>query len=105
MPGDSAAGCGPSARCARADAVAFGLAMRMRQSIADIESAFAEQIEEERERAERTKRQAVARTRRREIARRHKHGFLRFVLLVTALLGTAILVTIVMFQTLYRVMG
>jgi hypothetical protein len=35
----------------------------------------------------------------------HKHGSARFVLLVLVLLGTAALVTVAMFKTLYVVMG
>ena len=79
--------------------------MRMRQSLADFESAFVESIEEERERAERVQREAVARTRRRRIERTHRAGRVRFFMLVLALLTTAIVVTLVMFQALYYVMG
>jgi hypothetical protein len=79
--------------------------MRMRQNIADIESAFHEQIEAERERAVRVRREAELRARKREMERTHKRGTMRFFLLVLTLLATAILVTIAMFQTLYIVMG
>jgi len=41
----------------------------------------------------------------RQIERVHKHGTARFVLLVLALIATAVIVTIAMFQTLYLVMG
>jgi cell division septal protein FtsQ len=79
--------------------------MRTRQSLADIESAFAEQIEEERERAARVQREAEARLQRRRVEQQHRRGTMRFAVLVITLLATAILVTIAMFQALYLVMG
>jgi hypothetical protein len=79
--------------------------MRMRQSLAQLERAFVEEVEQDRDRAERLRREAVARTRRREIERTHKRGSMRFGLLVTILIATAVLVTIAMFETLYYVMG
>jgi len=79
--------------------------MRMRQSLAEIEEAFAEEIEEDRERRERLARRAELRARQRQIERVHKHGSMRFVLLVLTLIATAVIVTIAMFQTLYYVMG
>ena len=79
--------------------------MRMRQSIADIESAFYEEIEEDRALRERLHRTAARRSRQRELAKVHKRGSLRFVLLVLTLLATAALVAVVMFRVLYVVMG
>ena len=79
--------------------------MRMRQSLAEIEEAFVEEIEDDRDRRERLARRAEQRTRRRLIERTHKHGSMRFALLVLTLITTAIAVTIAMFQTLYYVMG
>jgi hypothetical protein len=79
--------------------------MRMRQSLAEFESAFVEDLELERQLAEARRRQAVTRTKRRSIEHRHRRGTMRFTLLVLSLLVTAIVVTIVMFQTLYIVMG
>jgi hypothetical protein len=79
--------------------------MRMRQSLAEIEEAFVEEIEEDRERRERLARRAELRTRQRRIERTHKHGSMRFALLVLVLIATAVVVTIAMFQTLYYVMG
>jgi hypothetical protein len=79
--------------------------MRMRQSLADFEATFFEQLEEERERAERLRLEAERRTRRRHAVRSHKHGSVRFALLVLTLIATAVIVTIAMFQTLYYVMG
>jgi membrane glycosyltransferase len=79
--------------------------MRMRQSIADIEQAFFEEIEEDRERRERLARRAEMRTRQRRVEKTHKMGSMRFALLVLTLIATAVVVTIAMFQTLYYVMG
>ena len=41
----------------------------------------------------------------REVERRHKRGSVRFVLLVLALILTAAIVTVVMFRTLYLLLG
>ncbi len=77
----------------------------MRQSLAEIEEAFFEEIEEDRHRRERIRAEAVKRTRRRHTTRTQRHGTVRFFLLVLTLVGTAVIVTIAMFQTLYYVMG
>jgi hypothetical protein len=79
--------------------------MRMRQSLADIESAFYEQIEEDRARQARIERMASRRIRKRELDKVHRRGSMRFVLLVLTLIATAALVTVAMFQALYYVMG
>jgi len=79
--------------------------MRMQQSIAEFESALAEETELDRRLAEARVRQATRRTRRRHVQQRHRRGTLRFLLLVLVLLATAVGVTVAMFQTLYIVMG
>ena len=79
--------------------------MRMRQSLADIEAQFVEEIESDRERRERLQQQAIRRTRVRRRERAHKHGSLRFWLVLLTLIATAVIVTIAMFETLYYVMG
>jgi hypothetical protein len=79
--------------------------MRMRQSLAEIEEAFVEQMEEDRYRRERVVTQAERRTRKRRAERSQRHGSMRFLLLVMTLIATAVIVTIAMFQTLYYVMG
>jgi membrane glycosyltransferase len=79
--------------------------MRMRQSLAEIESAFADEIEEDRERRERLGRRAQMRTHRRHVEKTNRRGTLRFFMLVLVLIATAVVVTIAMFQTLYYVMG
>ena len=78
--------------------------MRMRQSLAEIEEAFFEEIEEDRERNERLRRHAEQRARHRHAARTSRHGTLRFSLVLLTLIATAVVVTIVMFNTLYVVM-
>ena len=80
--------------------------MRMRQSLADIEAAFVEEIDDDRERRERLQRagdpaDAGAVT----ASARKKHGSLRFWLVLLTLIATAVIVTIAMFETLYYVMG
>jgi membrane glycosyltransferase len=79
--------------------------MRMQQSLAQIEEAFVEEIEEDRDRRERLARRTEMRSRQRHIEKTHKHGSMRFALLVLTLIATAVVVTIAMFQTLYYVMG
>ena len=79
--------------------------MRMRQSMAQLERAFVEEIQLDRARREHLRRTAAARSRQRRIERREKRSSLRFVLLVLALIATAVIVTVAMFETLYIVMG
>ena len=79
--------------------------MRMRQSLNQLERAFVEETAADRERREALRRQAIQRARQRQVERVHKHGSMRFGLLVLVLVATAVLVTVAMFQTLYIVMG
>jgi hypothetical protein len=79
--------------------------MRMRQSLAELESAFVEDLELERQLAEARIRHAEVRSKRRHLEHTHRRGTMRFILLVLTLLATAVGVTIAMFQTLYIVMG
>ena len=79
--------------------------MRMRQSLAEFEQAFVQEVAVDRVRAEQTIQQTEQRARQRHIERVHKHGTMRFVVLVLVLLATAVIVTVAMFETLYYVMG
>jgi membrane glycosyltransferase len=79
--------------------------MRMRQSIADIEDAFFEEIEEDRERRERLRKSAERRAAQRQAKRTHRHGSMRFIVLVLVLVATAAIVTYAMFATLYYVLS
>ena len=77
----------------------------MGKSLAELERAFVEEAQVEQVRAVETVRETQLRARQREIEKAHKHGTMRFVVLVIALIGTAVLVTVAMFETLYYVMG
>ena len=79
--------------------------MRMRQSIAQLEREFVEEVELDRARRERLRRTAAQRSRVRRVQRKQQRSSLRFFLLVVSLIATAVLVTVAMFQTLYYVMG
>lgn len=79
--------------------------MRMRQSLAELERAFVEEAQVAQVQAVETVRETQLRARQRQIERAHKHGTMRFIALVVVLIGTAVLVTVAMFETLYYVMG
>jgi len=79
--------------------------MKMRQSLEDIERAFAKEITLDRRRRDSLRRTAEQRTYKREAEKRHKRGSVRFVLLVATLIMTAAIVTVVMFRTLYLLLG
>jgi cell division septal protein FtsQ len=79
--------------------------MRMRQSITELERSFHEQMRAEQARRERLVREAERRQLARRRERVHKRGRARFLALCLVLLGTAVLVTVAMFQALYLVMG
>jgi hypothetical protein len=80
-------------------------AMKMRQSLADWERAFVKEISLDRRRRASLRRTAEQRTLKRDLERRHKRGSVRFVLLVLTLIMTAVIVTVVMFRTLYLLLG
>ena len=79
--------------------------MKMRQSIAQFEAAFHEQAVEDRLHREEVKVEVTHRARVRRAERVQKHGTLRFFTLVTVIILTAVIVTVVMFETLARVAG
>jgi hypothetical protein len=79
--------------------------MKMRQSLADWERAFVKEITLDRRRRDSLRRTAEQRTYKREVQRRHKRGNVRFFLLVLTLVMTAVIVTVVMFRTLYLLLG
>ena len=79
--------------------------MRMRQSIAEWEEAFHEERAEEVARRARLRREAAQRSRQRSVKRVERHGTLRFVGLIAAILATSVVVTLVMFETLARLIG
>jgi len=77
----------------------------MRQSLAEWEQAFVKEISLDRRRRASLRRTAEQRTLKREVERRHKRGSIRYALLVLTLILTAAIVTVVMFRTLYLLLG
>ncbi len=77
----------------------------MRQSLAQFEAAFHEQAVENRLRREHVRRTTAQRARVRRAERVQKHGTLRFFALVLAIVLTAVVVTIAMFETLALLVG
>jgi hypothetical protein len=79
--------------------------MKMRQSLADWERAFVKEISLDRHRRDSLRRTTEQRALKREVHRRQRRGSVRFVLLVLTLIMTAAIVTVVMFRTLYLLLG
>ena len=79
--------------------------MRMRQSLTELERAFAREISIERHRRASLRKTTEQRAFKREVERRHKRGSVRFVLLALTLIVTAVIVTAVMFRTLYLLLS
>jgi hypothetical protein len=79
--------------------------MRMRQSMASIERQFERDAALDRKRREHMRRAAVQRTRVRRRERIEKHQTLRFFGLLLSIVATAVIVTVVMFQTLAWLLG
>jgi hypothetical protein len=79
--------------------------MKMRQSLAQFEAAFHEQAVEDRLHREEVKVAVGQRARVRRAERVQRHGTLRFLTLVFVIVATAVVVTVVMFETLARVAG
>ncbi len=81
------------------------MAMKMRQSLAELEQEFRHETQLDRSRSQLQQRRAVSRSRKRWRQRERKRSSVRFWVLVTTLIGTAVLVTIAMFETLYYLLG
>jgi cell division septal protein FtsQ len=79
--------------------------MKMRQSLADWERAFVDEITQDRSRRDSLRRTTEQRAHKREVEKRHKRGSVRFLMLVITLILTAVIVTVVMFRTLYLLLG
>jgi len=79
--------------------------MRMRQSLADFEEAFRAEAAESIVRRERLRKESAQRSRVRRVERTRKAGKLRFALLALTIVATAVVVTLVMFQTLAAIAG
>jgi hypothetical protein len=76
-------------------------AMKMRQSLAQLEQEFLHHSEIEERRRNHLQRTAAVRSRQRWHARERKRGSMRFYVLAFSLVLTAVLVTVAMFATLY----
>jgi hypothetical protein len=79
--------------------------MKMRQSLADWEQAFVKEVTLDRHRRDSLRRTSEQRAFKRDLEKRHKRGSLRFALLVLTLIATVVIVTVVMFRTLYLLLG
>jgi membrane glycosyltransferase len=79
--------------------------LRMRQSLAQLEEEFIDEMQRAQVRDEQRRRDAVQRTRVRHRVRRRKRRSLRYWLLVLALIATAVGVTVAMFETIYYLLG
>jgi len=81
------------------------MAMKMRQSLAQLEQEFRHEIQLDRSRRESLRQRAVHRSRKRSAMREKKRSSLRYWLLVLSLIATAVIVTIAMFESLYYLLG
>jgi cytoskeletal protein RodZ len=81
------------------------MAMKMRQSLAQLEQEFRHEMRLDRGRRENLRRRAVLRSRKRWIQREKKRSSMRFWVLVLSLIATAVIVTVAMFETLYYLLG
>jgi hypothetical protein len=79
--------------------------MRMRQSLAQFEEAFREEAAESIARRERLRKESAQRSRVRRVERTRKQGSFRFAFLTLSIVVTAVIVTIVMFETLAMLAG
>jgi hypothetical protein len=77
----------------------------MKQSLGELERAFVKEISLERRRRASLRHTTEKRALKREVERRQRRGSMRFVLLVLTLVATAVIVTAVMFRTLYLLLG
>jgi hypothetical protein len=81
------------------------MAMKMRQSLAQLEQEFRHETQLDRSRRESLRRHAAARSRTRNRQRQQRRSSMRFWVLVGSLIATAVVVTVAMFETLYYLLG
>jgi len=79
--------------------------MRMQQTLADYETAFAQEAAIERRRRQQLRQRAVNRSKARRIAYAESRGKVAFGTLLIALTFTVVTVTVVMFETLAWLVG
>jgi hypothetical protein len=77
----------------------------MRQSLAQLEQEFRHEAELDRNRRETLRKHAVHRSRKRSHERARKRSSMRYWVLVLSLVATAVIVTVVMFETLYLLLS
>jgi hypothetical protein len=78
---------------------------RMRQSLAQLETAFEQESALERRRRHQLRQRAASRSRARRIQRTEQRGKVAFGVLFVALAATAVTVTMVMFEALAWLVG
>ena len=81
------------------------MALKMRQSLAQLESEFWRETEIDQRRREALRREAASRSRKRGYVRRRKRSSMRFWILVLTLILTAVIVAVAMFFTLYQLLA
>ena len=81
------------------------MAMKMRQSLAQLEQEFRHETQLDRNRRETLRRHAVRRSRVRSHERNVKRSSYRYWVLVLTLIATAVIVTVAMFWSLYSLLG
>ena len=81
------------------------MAMKMRQSLAQLEQEFRHEAQLDRSRRESLRRRSVLRSRKRTYEREKQRSTMRFWLLVLSLITTAVIVAVAMFETLYYLLG
>lgn len=79
--------------------------MKMRQSLAQLEQEFLYEAQQGQRQQEQLKRTAEIRARQRWHARERKRSSVRFYVLTLSLIATAVIVTVVMFATLYLLLS
>lgn len=81
------------------------MALKMRQSLAQLEQEFRQESQLDRHRREHMQRSVVVRSRKRSYERRQRRSSMRFWVLVLSLIATAAIVTAAMFATLYYLLS
>jgi membrane glycosyltransferase len=81
------------------------MAMKMRQSLAQLEQQFRHEAQLDRTRRESLRRRTALRSRKRTHEREKKRSSMRYWVLVLSLIATAVIVTIAMFETLYYLLA
>jgi hypothetical protein len=81
------------------------MAMKMRQSLAQLEQDFLYEAELDQRRREHLQRNVHVRSRKRTVEREKKRSSMRFYVLALSLIATAVIVTAAMFETLYLLLS